>query len=429
MKSLMFLWKVLALDMGERCFVDTTRDFKTVVGRTESEGIGFLTITLPTYLKAFERWLEIGHVDPTLLTGFRLRGGLPVFLRGFLDQIFSADGAVSDSASPEAVLAIRQLTGVFGKLFLQASAERTTAAMLQYLKTDDEVERWSSEWTQDGDPEFSRMATLLFGDIFNQINADVAYGRLIPRHGGGSTAEKILGNAKFSQITWHWRLEGFFPSSDYLLPNARYHSYLDTINFVELEDELPVRVISVPKTQKTPRIIAAEPICMQYTQQAMLSRFAECIAFDNLVSRFIPLENQVVNQVLAREGSINGSLATLDLSEASDRVPNALVRTLLGNWEHLDGAVQACRSVRANVQLGDKSVVTREIAKFASMGSALTFPIEAMVFLTVVMLGIQRAVGRRLRRDHIIGLQGKVAVYGDDIIVPVDYVESVVHEL
>jgi hypothetical protein len=59
------------------------------------------------------------------------------------------------------------------------------------------------------------------------------------------------------------------------------------------------------------------------------------------------------------------------------------------------------------------------------MGSALCFPFEAMVFLTIVLLGIEKAQNTKLTRKDIMSLRGKVRVYGDDIIVPTDYTRFV----
>jgi hypothetical protein len=59
------------------------------------------------------------------------------------------------------------------------------------------------------------------------------------------------------------------------------------------------------------------------------------------------------------------------------------------------------------------------------MGSALCFPFEAMVFLTVVFLGIQRSLNTTLSLKDIKSFEGSVRVYGDDIIVPVDHVDEV----
>jgi len=442
--NLLSLWKVLAQDMGERCAVDTTLDFNEVGRRFEHEGRSFLTITLPAFGKSIEKWIDQGAVDQADCKNFRYSQGLPIFLGGFLKLVFEPrSGALRAAPDHNAVLALRQLCGVFGKMFLQASPEKTRLAMEQYISTDMEVEVWESEnilpdangyrtwepeWMTDENLAFSRLSMLLFHRVFDRVNHDVANGELTPKHGPGSTADGLLGNEKFS-ADWTWRLEEFFSSDIFLLPNPRHHQMLEEINFRFPEEELPVKVISVPKTQSTPRIIAMEPVCMQYAQQAVSSALSEGINEDYILKGFLRLDDQEVNQLLAREGSITGALATLDLSEASDRVSNELVRFLTGRWEHLDGAIQACRSRQAIVRLGDDEFETRTIAKFASMGSALTFPIESMIFLIVALVGIERNIGRRLRESDLITLRGRVAVYGDDIIVPSDHVGSVVHAL
>jgi len=63
------------------------------------------------------------------------------------------------------------------------------------------------------------------------------------------------------------------------------------------------------------------------------------------------------------------------------------------------------------------------------MGSALCFPVEAMVFLTVIFIGIERELSAPLSPEDVIRLRGQVRVFGDDLIVPRDYVLSVVDEL
>jgi hypothetical protein len=63
------------------------------------------------------------------------------------------------------------------------------------------------------------------------------------------------------------------------------------------------------------------------------------------------------------------------------------------------------------------------------MGSALTFPIEAMVFLTVILLGIERESSAPLTTEDLLKFRGQVRVFGDDLIVPRDNVLSVCDEL
>jgi len=63
------------------------------------------------------------------------------------------------------------------------------------------------------------------------------------------------------------------------------------------------------------------------------------------------------------------------------------------------------------------------------MGSALCFPFEAMVFTTLIFMGIQEALNTPLSRRDLKRYAGSVRVFGDDLIVPKDNVTSVVSVL
>jgi hypothetical protein len=273
--------------------------------------------------------------------------------------------------------------------------------------------------------EFQKMSNLLFRDMFTSIDRKIAYYELVPKHGPGATADKLMGNQKYYQVEWTERLEEVFPHRIYLFPNWRLSKQLPPSNIREPGSERPVRVITVPKTQKTPRIIAIEPTCMQYMQQAILEAIYEYVDQDMILKTLIGFLDQTPNQELARKGSIDGSLATLDLKEASDRVSNQLVRSMLANHPHLNDAVDATRSRKADVP--GHGVI--RLAKFASMGSALCFPFEAMTFLTLIFMGIQKELNHPLTRKDINSFLGKVRVFGDDIIIPKEYTHSVVREL
>jgi len=210
-----------------------------------------------------------------------------------------------------------------------------------------------------------------------------------------------------------------------LLPNPRYvKEYRNRFIFLEPEDERPVRVIHVLKTHKAPRLIAMEPTCMQYTQQALSISLVGKLERDRLLSHFLGFDNQEPNQLMAQKGSSDGSLATLDLSEASDRVVNRHVIEMMKSGRIFSDATQACRSTRADVR---GEVIT--LSKFASMGSAMTFPIEAMFFFCLICIGIESELKRKLTKKDLSALIGKVRVYGDDIIIPVEYVPSVIRTL
>lgn len=430
MKSLIVLWNIVAKDFATRCHTSATMDIKTVQGRFEHEGMSFLTITLPSFGSDFQKSLDQGIVARDMFKGFRFldHGGLPVFLQGFLELVFDrASGVLLEKPDIEAIIAIRQLTLMFSKILLPCSDARIKDSMNGYVQCEQEVKQVDAILDQPSRDDFRRMSSLLFSQVFSKVDKVIYDEEHKPKHGPGATADKLRGNAKFNQRVWTDRLEeGGFHSGNFLFPSvSHFAEHRDDVRFLDPGSELPVKVITVPKTMKTPRIIAIEPTCMQYAQQAVLEQLVQAIE-ESYLSNLIGFVSQKPNQLLAQQGSMYGHLATLDLSEASDRVSNQLIREMLANHPHLQRAVEACRSRKADVP--GHGVI--RLAKFASMGSALCFPFEAMVFCTMVFLGIERALGHRFTNiSEIKQYIGSVRIYGDDIIVPVDSVYSVVDTL
>lgn len=427
MKSLGTLWAVLADELGKRCAVSTTLDINTVKRRSKSEGASFLTITLPKLGSDLDRSLADGQIAPTAFAGFRRRGGLPLFLGGFLEQIFDhSTGVLLDNPSLDCILAVRQLCRLAAKVELECADRRIRAAYQGYVQTEDDLRVAQSNWTESDLRPLARVFELLFHRVLVDAERLIKDGQLEPKHGPGATADRLVGNEKFDMTYWTWRLESVFSSADYLAPNHRFAGWVDArLEIVDPEHELPVRVIHVPKTLKTPRIIAIEPTAMQYMQQALMAVLVDGVDQDEILRNFITFRDQTPNQCLAGIGSVTGDLATLDLSEASDRVSNQLVKRLLCRYGLLSKAVQATRSLRAEVP--GHGVIP--LVKFASMGSGLTFPIETMVFLAVVLTGVERDLEHQLEGIDVIRLMSQVHVFGDDIIVPAQHADSVVSAL
>lgn len=435
MKSLMLLWQEVAKEYGDICGISTTRDYETLTRRVEHEGLSFLTITLPQISVDLQRALSDGRVSHAMFMGFTRHGGLPRFLGGFLGLVFDrSSGVLHNSPDINAIQAVRQLALLFGKLEVDASDRRKRAAMERFVNVETEVKRCDASRTLSDREEFRRVSRLLWGDVLQRVDnalyrehaesggsSDPLWPYVIPKHGPGKTADRKSGNRKYDFTEWSHRLEAVFPYGEYALPNWRYYNLIDRVDFREPSAERPVRVTSVLKTLKTPRIIAIEPSYMQYMQQGLKALFVDSIQRDIALGRVVGFDDQWRNNRLAEMGSISGSLATLDLSDASDRVSNQLVRDMVKSWPHIHEALDATRSRKADVP----GFGVIRLAKYASMGSALTFPIEAMVFATVVFLGIERSLGHRLTRRKVYDLRKKVRIYGDDIIVPVEFANDV----
>lgn len=157
-------------------------------------------------------------------------------------------------------------------------------------------------------------------------------------------------------------------------------------------------VITVPKNYKTFRTIAKEP-CMNIYVQKGIGRMIR----QRLKRVGIDLNTQTNNQEAARIGSLEGSLATIDLSMASDTVSFELVSFLLPNdWWY---ALEQCRSPVGVLPSGETLVYQ----KFSSMGNGYTFELETLIFW---------AIAQQVCCSSVHETDDTVLVYGDDIIVP-----------
>lgn len=444
MKSRSDLWLRALNELGAQCSVNTTHDAETLVRRATQEGSSFLTTTLPRFGKDFERSLADGCIPTDAFTGFKRdrEGRIPLFLSGFVDLALNgtvaqqhADSMASstspDEVAAKAVYAVRQLCFMFYKEKELCSDDLINKAVSQYVEVDRSISAPLEDSRQyllfEGGllDEARKLVHLMFGDVLAQVEKDIYEGNLAPGHGPGATADHLYGNQKWTLPSWTDRLETLFPYLDYALPNYRYWMDLNEVQFLSPDDELPVKLTAVAKTQATPRLIAIEPTCMQYVQQAIAKPLVRYIESDPLAGGYVGFTDQEPNRLLACAGSDTGLLATLDLSEASDRVANWLVEDLFAGFPLFLEAIQACRSTR--VRLPDGRIIG--LQKFASMGSALTFPIEAMTFVIVSLLGLIKGSNLPLTRGSIQEFQGMVRVYGDDIVVPSAHAETVIEYL
>jgi hypothetical protein len=167
-----------------------------------------------------------------------------------------------------------------------------------------------------------------------------------------------------------------------------------------------------------------EPVQMQYMQQGLMHYIVPRLESHRLTKSSIRFTDQTPNQRLAHRSSIDRTLSTIDLKDASDRVHFALVQRIFagsGILEYLEDA----RSLHATLPDGTNVVLN----KYASQGSALCFPVEAMVFYTLILSAFHELDGRRPSSRSIMQYSNMIDIYGDDIIVPIEYTDAVVRNL
>jgi hypothetical protein len=117
---------------------------------------------------------------------------------------------------------------------------------------------------------------------------------------------------------------------------------------------------------------------------------------------------------LAEVGSLTGEWATLDLSSASDRLSNEVVKLVFHRHEAFLEKLFRFRSVE--VRASQKPA--RSLTKFAGMGNATTFPVQSVVFAMISIASILHKLGKPPTHRNVLHASRMVQVYGDDIVVP-----------
>lgn len=165
-------------------------------------------------------------------------------------------------------------------------------------------------------------------------------------------------------------------------------------------------MFTVPKNSDIDRCAAKEPDLNMFLQKMLGNQIRTLLKRTG-----IDLNDQRINQELARVGSVDGSLATIDLSSASDSVCTRLVEEVLpSDWFYYMN--------RFRSPITDIDGVAHRNEMFSSMGNGFTFELESLLFYALA-----RATA------YFGGWKGRISVYGDDLIVPAGMYDDLVSVL
>lgn len=166
------------------------------------------------------------------------------------------------------------------------------------------------------------------------------------------------------------------------------------------------RLSFVPKSRKISRTICTEPSLNMLYQKGIagvLTRRLSEVFGINLSTQ------PVKNASLARLGSITNEFGTIDLKSASDSISMSLCRQLIPeqplNW------LLRTRSPTTTLPGG----LNIELHMISSMGNGYTFPLQTMIFASLVMATYKVYDIPVIRPNKL--RNGNFAVFGDDIIV------------
>lgn len=408
------LFERLLADIADRYVNSESRlDLKKFRSRLDCEGFSFLTKTLPRLGKAFDKALQGNtRFNPQ---GFEKKPGttIPKFIGWLFDRVFTGLGEIRSDADIRAISDIRQITGLVYKLNLPYEERENSKVLDSFVAIEEELTQLVIDPT---DAVVRKARRLVTSVLTGSCPRDI-----IPRHGAGAvaTGEKVGRKPHFSRI--YRGLEAKYPFTEYFMASMS-HSADDPPHQrgdLEVLEHGTARVVLVPKDSRGPRLISCEPLELQWIQGGQQRKLYDCIESHWITKGQVNFTDQMVNRRLALSSSNDGEWVTLDMKDASDRVSLDLVEQLFSGTEWFQ-YLAASRS--SETRLPDGRLV--HMRKFAPMGSATCFPVEALTFyalaVSVIMLHHSVPFAQAIRQ---------VYVYGDDIICRREHYAAVMQQL
>jgi hypothetical protein len=394
---------------------DQLRDSATLLKRFNAEGVSFATVTLPQLSKSLFTYLETGV---SLYPGFKIKSGTeyPVFLQGLFKVIYN------DVHSNEAITAIgliyqfsvltKKLKGPYPHRVLLKQAE-------DFVKDDQQLSAIDikAEFLQ---PILTH-ARAIINNIFNDFDLKTDE-NVVPRPGPGATNTKVEKHMRYEPHMLYEKLDHVLPYKEWFYPPVNGYHVNKARNYRSL---LKTRVYepSARYHQVDKKIGEARGICIEeneamWYQQAVKNGIYAWVEEHPITRNKVNFTKQSINQMLALHESKSRKRATIDMKSASDNVLRLLVKELFQDQTLLcDILMSLSTQIIEFPTLGLPPLRTN---KFAPMGSALCFPIMALVHFALIQAIICNSnVKRRFSKAK------DVYVYGDDIIISSDCVQAV----
>jgi len=365
--------------------------------RLRSESFGLLVRSLPDLGKAIESSLITGE-NLIVPPGFRIhwRSALPSFMYGCFRTLFDDAGHPLGCETSEAVyrfFALRQICLAFSKaqdIPSRMTPEEAKASFKERIVDDPTIT--APSWLLNEARALIRRVVM----EDDHLHAMLAQWEAIPfgRHGPGAVAEKEKGLLK-----WVFRR---IPGAD-----QRLYRFNDRSPIPQQWAKPISRLAIVPKDYKSLRSICIEPKEFQFAQQGLWDVLRTLINESPLTRRSINFNHQEYNSKLC----FSEGVATIDLKDASDRVRLKLCRLLFPKEFFKLVTRYRSRQIRIDNELVRPTC-------FASMGSALCFPIETLVFWAIARSAM-----------HPESAHKPLRVFGDDIVCPLEDAQYIVKML
>ncbi len=415
------------------------RDLSRLHSSIRNMGIRVFLEYLPSIRKQLDLALSSGqlHLSGPLTRPYKTGSSIPRLFKGIWKALFRDDGCLQQNVDPNLVAFLRALLDMGNKLEFECPETAVFAETREFYINDVTLPLPSQIWDDSGflsvgdirphlDDVLVHEADQfdLFGSEHRadaellaaiQRVADItasSYGEFNPhlemfRHGPGAVSERLRGKEKYLPTRWSPRLESSFPIFGTAVPLGWDHHKYE-------EAEIPSRLLAVPKTIKGPRLIAAEPSDHLWCQFSIMD-FLYGNTKRTVLRNSINFESQEYSREAALNASVLGDFTTIDLKSASDRISCWLVeRIFRGNHSLLKAMIDS-RTRYVDLSIDKKLPSLIKLRKFTTQGSAMTFPVQSIVFATICIGAMS---GPHISSKTVAKLGKQVRVYGDDIIIP-----------
>jgi len=266
-------------------------------------------------------------------------------------------------------------------------------------------------------------------DYSGPINAlDLAWTKVqeFVKHGPGATYMREAGSDKnwfnvcYKQLESYYPFVGFFANERIAWHFAQYSPVLREEKWVS------ARLTLVPKTVKGPRGVFISPKEAIAVQIGLDGALKDWVNRSWLKAAYQP-DSQQRSRDLALESSATRESATLDLKDASDRIPRSLIAYMFHRKDYL---AMACTRP-SFIVLPNGEVLKASMA--SPMGDGKTFAVLSILSIILTVSAMLYYDGFQptdsCSEALLLEYAKKIAVFGDDIIVPSQYFEVVCNAL
>lgn len=417
------------------------RDFDRLYRVVSTRGLSFILLDLPEAGKVFDFSLSRGTIDFSALPKSfgKVSSGREYFMQQLLYRVFTSDGRLLPFPCITSIDFIRQVFYLAKKVVIPCPNKAVVEAVHEFIQIEESMRRPTLSWDLDdlGHPEHE--LSLLDGyrycsDLISHRDtvprpalrvleavSDIVVSTMpkfdplsiLPGHGPGAVSDVRSGEDKYLFRSWPVKLDNTF-SFEYF-SQSREDLHLGDRKRALSSSESFSRLCAVPKTYKGPRLITIEPVAHQYIQQGVLMWLRD--NFPKLLSSSINFKRQDLSMEAALAASKSRTIATVDLSSASDRLSCWLIERIFRKNYGVLRALHACRTRGIKVvQLEQPHYLM--MRKYAGQGNATTFPVQSIVYCLVAIAAVLYESGRKPSLSTIKSAASQIRVFGDDIILP-----------